>query len=112
MHPVSVSNSMNSMESFFILIGIGLLLLMFIPLYRVVVGPTVISRILGVNVIGTKTTILVLIIGTVYNQVDMFVDIAITYALLNFITSLAAARFFQRHKQMHPEEEIKGEDAC
>lgn len=104
----------NNMESFFIYIGIGLLLLMFIPLYRVVQGPTVITRILGVNVIGTKTTILVIIIGTIYTKVEMFVDIAITYALLNFITSLAAARFFQKNKQMglDNEEEIKGEDAC
>ncbi|MDA3972166.1 MAG: monovalent cation/H+ antiporter complex subunit F [Desulfobulbaceae bacterium] len=104
----------SNMESFFIYIGIGLLLLMFIPLYRVVQGPTVISRILGVNVIGTKTTILVIIIGTIYTKVEMFVDIAITYALLNFITSLAAARFFQKNKQMCPDtqEESKGEDAC
>jgi multicomponent Na+:H+ antiporter subunit F len=110
MHPVSANISM---ESFIILIGIGLLLLMFAPLYRVVLGPRVISRILGVNVIGTKTTVLVIIIGTVSHQVEMFVDIAIAYALLNFIASLAAARFFQRHKQMHPEEkEIEGEDAC
>lgn len=111
MHPVSTNNSM---ESFIIFIGIALLLLMFIPLYRVVRGPRVISRILGVNVIGTKSTVLVVIIGTVYNQVEMFVDIAITYAMLNFIASLAAARFFQRHKRMHAEEkkEIEGEEAC
>lgn len=104
----------NSMESFFIYTGLGLLLLMFIPLYRVVQGPTVITRILGVNVIGTKTTILVIIIGTIYTKVEMFVDIAITYALLNFITSIAAARFFQKNKQMYPdrEEEIKGEESC
>ena len=106
------------MDSFFSYIGIGLLILMFIPLYRVVKGPTVISRILGVNVIGTKTTILVIIIGTIYTKVEMFVDIAITYALLNFITSLAAARFFQKNKQLYPDiqeetkEETKGESVC
>lgn len=93
------------MVFFLILIGLGILLLMLIPLYRIVVGPTVITRILGVNVIGTKTTILIIIIGTIYNRVEMFVDIAIAYALLNFIASLAAARFFQRHKQIAPEED-------
>lgn len=95
----------NPMEFFLIIAGIGLLLLMFMPLYRVVFGPTVITRILGVNVIGTKTTVLIIIIGTIYNRVEMFVDIAIAYALLNFIASLAATRFFQRHKQMTPEED-------
>lgn len=115
MHHVSASNSM---ESFIIFVGIVLLLFMFAPIYRVVWGPRVISRILGVNVIGTKTTVLVIIIGTISNQVEMFVDIAIAYAMLNFIASLAAARFFQRHKQMYPEEEekrekeIEGEEAC
>ena len=93
------------MELFLILSGIFLLLLMFLPLYRVVCGPTVISRILGVNVIGTKTTILIIIIGTLYQRVEMFVDIAIAYALLNFIASIAAARFFQRHKHMGIDEE-------
>jgi len=101
---IAAANS-NPMEFFFIIVGICLLILMFMPLYRVVFGPTVISRILGVNVIGTKTTILIIIIGTIHNRVEMFVDIAIAYALLNFIASLAAARFFQRHKQMAPEED-------
>jgi len=87
------------MDQFFIDIGVGILLLMVLTLYRAIGGPTVIDRILGVNVIGTKTTVLVIIIGTVYKRVDMFVDIALTYALLNFIASLAAARYFQRHAQ-------------
>ncbi len=102
MHIVSGNEPM---EQFFIIVGIVLLILMFMPLYRIVRGPTVISRILGVNVIGTKTTILIILIGTIYGRVEMFVDIAIAYALLNFIASLAAARFFQRHKQMGVEED-------
>jgi len=93
------------MEFFLIIVGVSLLLFMFMPLYRVIRGPTVITRILGVNVIGTKTTVLIIIIGTIYDRVDMFVDIAIAYALLNFIVSLAAARFFQRHKQLHIEDD-------
>jgi multicomponent Na+:H+ antiporter subunit F len=92
------------MDSFFILAGVILLLLMFVPLYRAILGPTVIDRILGVNLIGTKTTILIIIIGTLFHRVDMFVDIALAYALLNFIASLAAARFFQRHKRLQLEE--------
>lgn len=95
----------NPMEFFLLISGICLLLLMFLPLYRVVCGPTVLSRILGVNVIGTKTTIIIIIIGTLYDKVHMFVDIAIAYALLNFIASLAAARFFQRHRQEGIEED-------
>lgn len=97
--------SSESMEFVLIIAGILLLLMMFMPLYRIVRGPTVISRILGVNVIGTKTTILIVIIGTIYGRVEMFVDIAMAYALLNFVASLAASRFFQRRKQIHIEED-------
>lgn len=87
------------MEQFFITLGVGLLLLMLLSLFRVVAGPTVIDRILGVNVIGMKTTVLIIIVGTLDGRVEMFIDIALAYALLNFITTIAAARFYQRLSQ-------------
>jgi multicomponent Na+:H+ antiporter subunit F len=65
-------------------------------LYRAVVGPTTIDRMVGVNIIGTKTTVLLLLIGLLFRRLDMFVDLALTYALLNFIASLAAARLLER----------------
>ncbi len=84
------------MDSFFIFAGIAIFALMLPILYRIMVGPTAIDRIVAVNVIGTKTTVLLVIIGMVFQRVEMFVDFALTYALLNFIGSLAAARFFDR----------------
>lgn len=72
-------------------------------LYRIIVGPTAIDRIVAVNMIGTKTMVLLIIIGMLFKRVDMFVDFALTYALLNFIGSLAAARFFDR---VNPEKQI------
>jgi multicomponent Na+:H+ antiporter subunit F len=102
----------HAMEIVFIITGVCLLLFMLMPLYRAIWGPTVIDRVLGVNLIGTKTTIMIIIIGTLYQRVEMFVDIALAYALLNFIASLAAARFFQRHKQLECEESGGGEKVC
>ncbi len=90
------------MDSFFINIGVALCLLMLLVLHRTIHGPTVIDRIMGVNVLGTKTTILLVIIGTIYHRVDMFVDIALAYALLNFIVTIAASRYFQHHKNLKP----------
>lgn len=84
------------MQTFFIVTGIVLFALMLPALIRVVIGPTAIDRIVAVNVIGTKTTVLLVLIGEIYGRVDMFVDFALAYALLNFIGSLAAARFFNR----------------
>lgn len=88
------------MHSFFIFIGVCLGLLMGVLFYRVVRGPTTVDRLLAVNAIGTKTTVLLLIIGTLYGELAMFVDISMTYALLNFIGSLAAARFYQRARSI------------
>ena len=81
------------MHSFFMGAGIVMFLLMLPALWRVVMGPTVIDRIVAVNVIGTKTAVLLIIIGTIFGNVGMFVDFALAYALLNFIGSLAAARY-------------------
>lgn len=86
------------MEQFFGIVGVVLLGMMLPVLFRLVAGPTVIDRIVAVNVIGTKTTVLLIVIGTMFKKVDMFVDFALAYALLNFIGSLAAARYFHRVK--------------
>ena len=68
------------MKNVFIYSGIFLSLLMLLSLYRAVVGPTVLDRLLGVNAIGSKTTTLLILIGLIYQRVDMFVDIALAYA--------------------------------
>jgi len=96
------------MANLFLAAGLVLVLLMLLCLVRVVGGPTVLDRILGGNVIGTKTTVLLLLIGLLYDHVDMFVDIAIAYALLNFIATLGATKFFLRRKAVHLEQEEEG----
>ncbi len=81
-------------EHIIIISSILLLLLMFLSLIRVIGGPTVLDRIMSGNVIGTKTTVLLLLIGILYDDLGMFVDIAVAYALLNFIATLGATKFF------------------
>lgn len=93
------------MDSFFLATGIALVLLMIFSLLRAVIGPTILDRILGGNVIGTKTTVLLLIIGLLYGDLAMFVDIAIAYALLNFIATLGATKFFLRRLGVFLEEQ-------
>jgi multicomponent Na+:H+ antiporter subunit F len=85
-------------EHFILIAAIVLILLIMASLIRVVGGPTVIDRILGGNVVGTKTTVLLLLIGILYESLAMFVDIAIAYALLNFIATLGATKFFLRRR--------------
>ncbi len=95
------------MRAVFIGAGMVMFLLMLPALYRVVAGPTVIDRIVAANVIGTKTAVLLIIIGTLFGKVGMFIDFALAYALLNFIGSLAASRYCHKmsvtdHSPEHP----------
>ncbi len=89
------------MDSVFLYCGLYLALLMVLSLYRAIFGPTVMDRMIGVNAIGTKTTGLLILIGFIYHRVEMFVDIALAYALLNFIAVLAASRYFQKRKGLY-----------
>jgi multicomponent Na+:H+ antiporter subunit F len=76
--------------------------LVLLCLYRGIAGPTVLDRIISVSVIGTKTTIILALMGFIYKRSDMFLDIALVYALLNFIATIAAAKFFRRRKSIIP----------
>jgi multicomponent Na+:H+ antiporter subunit F len=93
------------MEQVFLYCSIFLSVLMLISLYRGVFGPTVLDRLIGANAIGSKTVVLLMLIGLIYGRVDMFVDIALAYAMLNFIAVLAASRYFQKRKGLYDEVE-------
>ncbi len=93
------------MAHVFLYCGIFLSFLMLISLYRGVFGPSVLDRLIGANAIGSKTVVLLILIGLIYGRVDMFVDIALAYAMLNFIAVLAASRYFQKRKGLYDEVE-------
>ena len=78
-----------------LVLSIALLL----PFYRVLKGPTVFDRMLGVGVIGTKTVILICLVGFLYKRIDMFVDIAVAYAMLNFIGSIVVAKYLDQARE-------------
>ena len=83
------------MNLFFLFVLITLSALILVYLYRVVRGPSVFDRVLGLNGISTKAIILLVVIGTVFERVDMFVDISTGYALLNLVGALAIAKFLE-----------------
>ena len=61
-------------------------------LYRAIKGPMVCDRVLAVNVIGTKTVVLIALTGFIYGR-PHFLDIAIAYALINFIATIAFLKY-------------------
>tara|TARA_Y100000588_G_C13702341_1_gene689195 strand:- start:147 stop:434 length:288 start_codon:yes stop_codon:yes gene_type:complete len=88
------------LSTFITTAGVALIALMLLVLVRVIKGPTVIDRLVAVNVIGTKSIVLLLFAGILFKQLDMFVDIALGYGLLNFIVSIAASRYYQHRRSL------------
>ncbi|MDN7013788.1 cation:proton antiporter [Methanoculleus sp. FWC-SCC3] len=74
---------------------IVLILTVFLCLYRVLLGPGVENRLIAVNTVGTKTIILLVLIGLILER-PIFLDIAIVYAMINFIATLAIAKYLGR----------------
>lgn len=82
------------MTGFYIGVALFLVINAFLCLYRAFVGPTVVDRILAINIIGTKTIVVLVLIAYIFHQA-IYVDVAIVYGLLNFITSMAASRYIE-----------------
>ena len=83
-------------SSFLLFVLATLTVLMVVYLYRVVRGPSVFDRVLGLNGISTMAIVLLVVIGTVFDRVEMFVDISTGYALLNLVNALAVAKFLEQ----------------
>ena len=82
----------------------AILVTMALALARALLGPTVYDRVLAVNMFGTKTALLLSVIAFLYGRPD-FLDLALAYALINFIGVLAVLKFAQdytlRHAWLH-----------
>jgi multicomponent Na+:H+ antiporter subunit F len=64
-------------------------------LYRAIAGPRIYDRVLAVNVVGTKTVVLLALIGFIYGR-PHFLDIALVYAIINFIATLAFLKYIEK----------------
>ena len=84
------------MKIFFFFVLLVLAVLIGVYLYRVLQGPTIFDRVLGLNGISTKAIILLVLIGVVFERVDMFIDISTGYALLNLVGALAVAKYLEQ----------------
>ena len=84
------------MKTFLFSVVVVLVILIGAYLYRVLRGPTIFDRVLGLNGISTKAIILLIIIGLYFERVDMFIDISTGYALLNLVGALAVAKYLEQ----------------
>lgn len=74
--------------------AIVIVLFAILLVYRAIIGPTVYDRALAVNIIGTKTVVLLALIGFIYER-PFFLDIALVYALINFIATIAFLKYME-----------------
>lgn len=72
----------------------AILVAMFLMLIRAFIGPSNYDRILAANSFGTKVVLFIAIIGFLFGR-PAFIDIAIVYALINFVTTIALMKFFR-----------------
>jgi multicomponent Na+:H+ antiporter subunit F len=84
------------MTQIFLIIGLGMCVLVLFCLYRATYGPTILNRAAGISAIGTKTLIILLLMGVIYDRIEMFIDISMVYALLNFLGTVVLAKYLER----------------
>jgi multicomponent Na+:H+ antiporter subunit F len=90
------------MNSWFTVAALTLALAMTLSLYRVLRGPTTLDRLTGLGLIGTKTIVLLVLLGFLTRRVEIFVDITLSYSLISFIGSLVLAKYFEHKETERP----------
>lgn len=83
------------MTAFFYFVLVVTIFLIVLMLYRVFAGPTIFDRLNGLGVIGADTILLLMLIGYIDGRPDMYIDIALSYALLGFVSSVVIARYVE-----------------
>ena len=78
----------------FVAATVAILITMVLAITRTLLGPTVYDRILAVNMFGTKTVLIIAAIAFMSGRTDLL-DIALVYALINFIGVVAVLKFFE-----------------
>ena len=90
----------------YLIASLAILVTMALALVRALKGPTVYDRVLAVNMFGTKTALLLSVVAFLYGRPD-FLDLALAYALINFVGVLAVLEFFQKRSTSRDEKEAR-----
>jgi len=85
------------MNSLLLGAGLAILVTMALAMIRGLKGPEIYDRVLAANVVGTKTVLLLAVVSLLYGRPD-FLDLALAYALINFIGILAILQFVQNRE--------------
>lgn len=75
-----------------LLAAAGFILTSILAVYRIVSGPTMPDRVIGMNLVGSNIVIIIALVTAAIGEPGA-IDIAIVYALLNFLLSIAISKF-------------------
>ena len=89
---------------------IALRVTMAFALIRAIKGPTVYDRILASNALGTKTVLMIAVLGFVVGDPELYIDIAIMYVLIGFIGTVAVLKISEFGNLGQPQSHTEAED--
>jgi len=87
------------MSTFILVITVIIAVLSAAGLYRAAAGKTLFDRVIAAGVVGTNGILILVLTGFIFERVDVFVDIAIAYALLNFMIVIVIGKYFDARKK-------------
>ena len=82
-------NTVNSLAVLFLVI------FTFLCLYRAFVGPSTADRVVAINVIGSKTIVIIALVSFVYKQ-EFFIDVALVYSLIAFAMTIGVSKYLEK----------------
>lgn len=92
----------------FVVTSLAILATMGLAMVRALLGPTVYDRVLAVNMFGTKTVLVIAVLGFLTGRPD-WLDLALLYGLINFVGTLTVLKFFEYGdlaRRMDPEDTL------
>lgn len=89
-------------------VTLATLVTMALALVRALLGPTIYDRLLAANMFGTKTVLLLSVVAFLYGRPD-FLDLALVYALINFIGVIAVLEFIRERADSDSAQKNPGE---
>lgn len=86
---------MTQLMSFFLFTGVLVTAFIILPLFRLIAGPTIPDKVIALDTINTYIVAAMILYGAAFEEI-IYIDIAIVYALLSYITTLYIAKFIER----------------
>jgi multicomponent Na+:H+ antiporter subunit F len=91
-------------------VTVATLITMAMALGRALLGPTIYDRLLAANMFGTKTVLLLSVVAFLYGRPN-FLDLALVYALINFIGVIAVLEFIRERADREKAEEMASDES-